>query len=363
MLENDAGHNYNQASRNAVFAWFGKWLFGSDDGERFSELPFTADKPEDLRVFGDGPLPDHAVDEAALVQYLIERSETQLEKLRPEDTKSLRKFRQIMSVACRAAIGATVPAPEDLLVTPCGRSKKKGSAAQTLYLSRKAHGDRIPATLYIPDTPSGGATLVVHPEGHAGLIDAEKRTPGPILQALLKRGQHVMTVDAFMTGAAQGQRNTEEVVYMTTYNHTDTSNRVQDIITGITYLRERANASAVSVVGIGEAGLWCLLACGLDPHIARAAIDTDQFDNDDDQAYLDRLFIPCLRRAGDFRTVAALAAPAALLLHNTGSAFRTEWIEDVYRVANARDRLRVQHRRTPIQDVVSWVVDGPSDTV
>src|SRR5207253_1207652 len=84
--------------------------------------------------------------------------------------------------------------------------------------------------------------------------------------------------------------------------------------------------SDLRVIGIGEAGLPTLLACALAPSIGRVAIDTNGFPNEDDQAYVDGLFAPGLRRAGDLRTAAMLIAPKPLCLFNTGDIFKTDRI-------------------------------------
>jgi dienelactone hydrolase len=359
-IQIDAGHNYNKDSRNAVYAWFGRWLFGSNDPERFMERPYTVDPPETMLVFADEPVPGHAVDAEGLVRHATAQFRTQLEKLKPADAKSLRKFRQTMSTAFRAAIGISTPDMEDLVVAPRGRYKGEAYAARQFYLGRQAAGDRIPATWYAPSGAVSGAALIVHPDGRAGLTEQDRRSPGSMIQALLKQGYAVLAIDPFLTGEAGGALETQRYAYFTTYNHTATANRVQDIITAVTYLRQHAGVSSVSLVGLGEAGLWGLLACGIDPHIVRAALDIAQFDSADDQAYLDRLFIPCLRRLGDVKTAATLAAPAALLLHNIGATFETDWIEDMYRLVNAQDRLRLSRRPASGQQIVKWATEGPA---
>ena len=47
----DTGHNYNKDSREAVYAWFGKWLLGITDPAKLKEQPFTVEKDEDMLVF------------------------------------------------------------------------------------------------------------------------------------------------------------------------------------------------------------------------------------------------------------------------------------------------------------------------
>ena len=355
----DAGHNYNEQSRNAVYAWFGRWLFDSEDAERFTERPYTAEPPESMLAFTEETKPEQAMDEEKLFDLWLDRSKQQLEKLKPKDSKSLRKYRQTIGGGFKSAIGASAPALDDLLSTEPESFKGKGYVGQLAYIGCKKQGDRIPVALYKSDKPARGATLVVHPQGRVGLTDEDGKSAGTLLQSLMREGHTVLTVDTFLTGEAEGELNTEKYAYYTTYNRTETSHRVQDIVTAITYLRQRTGFSSVSLIGLGEAGLWALLACGLDPHIVRAVADTSQFDTDDDQAYNDRLFVPCLRRVGDVKTAAAMAAPADLMLHNTGTAFKTEWMEDIYRLGNSAEHLKILRPPATGRQIVQWIINGP----
>ena len=360
QVQIDAGHNYNIDSRNAVYAWFGKWLFGSEDPDRFTEKPFTADPPESLLVFANQPVPAHAVDAIKLTAHFIKQAENQFNKLKPTDAKTFRKFRQVMNVGYRTAIGAEAPEADQLIETLKSRQKGDGFTATHLYFGREGVGDRIPATYYAPLDGVKGATLVVSPEGRKGFLQ-DARTPGILIQSLLKERYAVLSIDAFLIGEADGSMDTTRYGFYTTYNRPPAAHRVQDIVTAVTYLRQRAAVTSISLIAVGEAGLWGLLACGADPHINRAALDTNQFDSDNDEAYLSQLNIPCLRRIGDVRTATALAAPAALLLHNTGSTFETEWISEVYRAANAKDCLTFLKQTASTQQMVRWAVVGPTD--
>ena len=51
-----------------------------------------------------------------------------------------------------------------------------------------------------------------------------------------------------------------------------------------------------------------------------SVLDVGDFDTSSDAAYLDRLYIPGLRRAGDLKTAAALAR-GTLVIHNAGDRF------------------------------------------
>lgn len=47
----NAPHNYNRESREAVYEWFGKWLLGESDLEKFKERPYELDRDQDILVF------------------------------------------------------------------------------------------------------------------------------------------------------------------------------------------------------------------------------------------------------------------------------------------------------------------------
>ena len=84
------------------------------------------------------------------------------------------------------------------------------------------------------------------------------------VQPLLARGHMVMSIDAFNTGAAKARRDMSDP-FFTTYNRTDDSHRVQDILTAIAYLEGRPEVARVNLAGVGKGGLWCLLARALAP--------------------------------------------------------------------------------------------------
>jgi len=359
----DAGHNYNQDSREAVYAWFGRWLLGITEESQLKEQPFEVEKKEDLLVFHDRERPAHALDAAGLTRSRIEAAEQQLAALKPQDPAGLDRFRAVMEPALRHTLAAAWPNEADLVAERQGITERGDFTAERLLLGRRGRGDRIPALLYRPAAGAGlgpaPATLVVHPDGKAALVDAAHARPGPLVAGLLQRGQVVLAIDCFLTGEyhtpfALTQRS-QDVRYFTTFNRTDVAWRVQDILTGLAYLHSRPDVATVHLAGLGQAGLWCLLARGLAPWVGRTAVDVAEFDNADDDRFLQDLFVPGLRRAGDFRTAATLTAPQPLLIHHTGEAFDTRWIVDVYRAVGAETALRVEKEQLSDAALVEWL--------
>jgi hypothetical protein len=143
--------------------------------------------------------------------------------------------------------------------------------------------------------------------------------------------------------------------FFTTYNRTDDANRVQDILTAIAYLKTRPEVSSINLVGFEKAGLWCLLARALAPELQNTVADTSQFRSQDDQSYLDQLYIPLLRRAGDFRTALTIAPATRLLLHNTGPQFEIEWVRNAYRISRAEATLRIESSKISEAEILAWL--------
>jgi Acetyl xylan esterase (AXE1) len=287
-------HNYNVESREAMYAWFGRWLLNDPDPEHFRERPFTVDA-EALRVWNARrPLPADALPEPELIDSMIEAGEKQLAALQPKDAASLLRFRQMMAPALSYALGVHVPdAPAD------------------------------------PDAAAGAQHVLVVSLAGDGSAGERMRA------ALEQRGYQVATL------ALPPVEIGPEAIwaeFYTCYNRTPLGDRVQAIVDRIAAMGS-AGQAPIDVVGLGRAGLWTLLARGLAPGAGRTAVDVARFDNRDDSAYLDQLYAPGLRRAGDLRTAALLAAPAPLCLFNTGTAFQTDAIGAGYRALKAPLRV------------------------
>lgn len=349
----DADHNYNKDSREAVYGWFAKWFLGEEDGTKFKEVPFEVERDEALRVFHNRELPAHALDAEGLTHSWIETAEEQLAAHKPTDAGSLEQFREEMGAALRRSLAIATPDS-----TRSNAVEESSFTAQPLVIGGK---DQLPSLFLTPkaEEANGSATLIVHPQGAMNLMNPETGQPTRLVSELLAAGELVLGVDLFLTGvhsSADGKviRNTSDR-YFTTYNRTDAALRVQDILTALAHLKAQTGVSTLNLIGLGEAGLWCLLAAGF-ADVDRIVVDAHQFDTDNDEAYLQTLPIPSIRRVGDFRTAGTLIAPRPLLIHNTNNTFQTDWIADVYRAVDAADRLRVERDTVSDSDIAAWLV-------
>jgi hypothetical protein len=257
-----AEHNYNKDSREAMYAWMARWLQHAPEDVKRPERSFSLDKITDLLVFYARPLPDGAVTAEQLTDRWIASAKAQLAAT---DLPT-------RSAALRHALGfgpVTTPAPA---APDVARGKPSKGARRTAVIAGSQ----------------------------------------PELEALLrKQGFDVRPVTFTPFDAAAAAK----VQHFETYNRTAASQRVADIVAAL-----QASPSAVLVAN-GDAALPALLAAAIVP-VRLVVADAGGFDTSSDAQFLDRVYIPGLRRAGDFQTAAAMAR-GEVIVHNAGDAFHS----------------------------------------
>jgi dienelactone hydrolase len=344
-----ADHNYNRDSREAVYAWFGRWVLGKADGAPVKEAEYQPEPPPDLLVFYGRELPKGAKTQAQIVEALIEARRAQLAALRPRDPAGLARFREILGPGLRHAVAAESPGVDELLESPLPPGPKAGP--RDLVVGRRGQGDRVPVRLWAPRTGKGKATLIVHPDGVAGT----EAHDGSLVEPLRRAGHLVAAIDAFNTGNARARRDTSDR-FFTTYNRTDDANRAQDILTTLAWLRRQAGVREVSLVGLERAGPWCLLAAGLATGLHAVVADADQLATERDLAYLERLSIPLLRSVGGFETALTLGLGTPLRVHDTGGVFDTAAVEESARATGTARTLQVSREKLTDAGLVVWLL-------
>jgi dienelactone hydrolase len=341
-----ADHNYNQASREAVYGWFSRWLLGRPDASPVAERESTAEQPADLLVFHGRGLPEGARTQAQIVERLVEARRAHLAALRPRDAAGLARFREVLGPGLRHALAAERPPAEDLLESPSRSGVLAG--VRDLAVGRRGRGDRVPLRLWAPPPESRRAVLVVHPEG----LEAVTAREGSLVDPLRRQGWLVASIDAFNTGSARAWRDTSDR-FFTTYNRTDDALRVQDVLTALAWLKTRPGVRSVSLVGLDRAGLWCLLAQALAPDLDAVVADAAGFASESDASYLGPISIPLLRSVGGFETALTLGLGSRLLVHGTAGAFDTTAAEASARAASGR--LEARRETLPDAGVVAWL--------
>jgi hypothetical protein len=109
-----------------------------------------------------------------------------------------------------------------------------------------------------------------------------------------------------------------KVRHFETYNRTPAARRVADIVSAL-----EADPGA-AIVASGDDALAALLASAVvTPRIA--VLDVGPFDTSKDTDFVDRLYVPGLRRAGDLATAAAVAGNA-VVIHGAAEQFALDGV-------------------------------------
>ena len=342
----DSPHNYHKDSREAVYAFFGKHILGDADASRFLERSSQPEQLSSLLYLWGRPLPDGAVAFEELVRQRIAASEEDTLALAVRDPASLDRARSAFKERLGLALLVEVPGQGDVAMQHVEGAE--------LLLGRKGAGDRIPAKFVNADSRQAPPALLVHPSGKTA---AEQSDIG---RALIESGAPVLLVDAFQIGSAVAERdivgagrNAER--YYHVFNRSDDANRVQDILTALAFLRQQDGVDAVNLIGLGRAGLWALLAASIDGEVQSVVADLDRFDAATDSAYVDGLFIPGLRRAGDFRAAASLLSGGKVLLHNGHEAFPSPWFRAAFEAAGRSDSLKIENGVASVEVALDWI--------
>ncbi len=346
----EADHNYNRDSREAVYAWFGRWVLGQTDAALFRERSSNPGQPADLLVFYGRDLPREARSQQEIVDALVASRKAQLEALRPRNAGDLKRFRALMTPGLRHALAAEWPDPGAVLEAPSSPAAK--APVRDLALGRRGVGDRVPVRAWAPlSRASGKATLVVHPGG----IEGAAARQASLIDPLRRRGHLVASLDAFNTGSARAARDTSDR-FFTTYNRTDDALRVQDVLTALAWLTRQPGVRRVSLVGLDRAGLWCLLAQALAPDLAAVVADADAFATEADASWVERLPMALVRGVGGFETALTLGLGTPLHVHGTAGVFETAVTEASARATGTGQRFRVSREKLSDAEVAAWLL-------
>jgi len=350
----DFGHNYNQTSREAVYAWFGQWLLGLPKAESLKESPYTKEPDADLRVFPDGKLPYDALSKDQFIESLKGAHRDQWQKLMPRSQAGLERFKRTMLPAWKHTLQVEWPKTSVEL-----RMKELPQEvdwmATEMTFKRTGESQAVTAICYRqkPLISRRGTKLVVVAdnnltEGYVGY----NGEPVGLAAKLLRRGHAVMVIQSFSSGETADQFAN----FFTTYNRTKLQVRVRDLLAvcaGAKGFDFGGGEGNTVLCGVGAAGLWTLMAA---PAADAVAADCNTVDAlTDEQLLATDLFAPGLRNIGTFEGAAMLAAPNPLLLHKTGKSFPTDGIRSAYQASGIPRKPRIESSRLTDDALVDWI--------
>jgi hypothetical protein len=340
-------HNYNKESREAVYQFFNETVLNSPAPVK--EANFRVDFPQELLALFGRTRPANAIKNLEqFVESQIRDARAMTARLQPHDAATLAAARDTFSEQLKFSLLAFRPKAADV------HADKKAALpmGERLVLTREGKGDQVPAVWLAPSAlrPNVAPTLIVHPNGIAAVLNS------PLARTLLNRGGIVMSIDAFQTGTAVAPRDINARGF-SSYNLTNDEARVQDILTALEYLRARSKAPTVNLVGLEAAGLWSYFARTQAGDGVNLVADLAQFAADTDAEYVNRLYIPGLRKAGDFRAGSVMNSQGRELLYNASPQFPADWARQAAQVAGNELDLRSGSVTEP--DVAAWITSVP----
>ena len=354
----DYYHNYNQPVRELVYRWFHEWMPARSGNISNKEQPFTVEPDSSLLVFMNKDVTDRnltfhemdpslyhnlprdalQMDEKAMIKYLADASQKQFQQYWPGNRSEWKTFNKFYGTGYRHSVAAVEL--DKVHAKVIGVSRQNSYKLQKLIIERSNNRDWIPAILLQPEhsehTASGGVTMVIAPNGKSELLDSMRGKPGSLVQKLLDQGQSVLLPDLFNTGEhilPEGNTTQRNVSadYFTTFNKTDTQERVQDILTLARYMKVKFPNQERNLIGLRDAGIWSLLAAPLTGDFSQIICDADQLNPIQPKALLP-FFIPGLAKYGDIRTAMALSAGSdtRLNVYNVSSDLDIKSIRKMY---------------------------------
>jgi dienelactone hydrolase len=321
-------HNYNQVSRELFYAWANRFMKGGT-GET-KEPPMKPSTVAELTVFdADHPRPKDYLIIPQLKVKMRKEGDEDIRRRTPHDRESLDKFLGVTSVALKAMIVDEPAQPGDVLVEDKGQETVGDFKVEKFLLARKQAPvvwpkESVPVAVLLPKESKGRVVIWSDAEGKGSLL--ANGTPIPAIKKLLDEGVTIVAPDAYLTGEfhAAGKLTPPQEVdkryagYFHGYNRSVLANRAHDLVTTIGFAKERYKPTSISLVGLGPAGVWTVLAKGIvGGAVERVAADLGSWRFKDITLPDDPRIIPGARKYGDLGQLAILCAPSPMLLAGT----------------------------------------------
>jgi hypothetical protein len=325
-----AGHNYNAESRAAVYAFFRRHL--NPPGPPIENPPPVAVETKalgDLRVFPDTVLPKAARAGRAVAQDWIRSASANLARAFPSDGAALASFRTTFGPALALVLNVEKPAAASMLRAAETEETRDGWVLARERIGRQGRGDAVEleSVRRAGGNPAGAVLLVAH-ESLGRLQPGTGLVGIPAVRTLIAQGQAVYRVRGYASGQLRiGDREWDGFAQPAAYNRPNEVLAIQDILTAIASIRQARPTAALTVIGVGAAGLGTALAAAIDGGASRLIADLNGQDPGYDRTFRKMLPVGAIRQVGDLRTALLMIAGPVHLV-NAGSTFDRAWIAE-----------------------------------
>ncbi len=368
------GHNYNYASRAAMYKWLNRHLHLGQP-EPIVEEDYQRLSRQELTVWeADHPQPPGGDDfERQLVQWWDRDSCQQLDALLPQSAAQLATYQETIRRGIAAIVGRALPDPDHLELQIVTRVQQDDCTHVACLLTyhlppRLASGanqqgrtehvqEQIPLLVFQPAQPSGRSCILLTPEGKSGLFDEQGHLRAP-LRTLLAAGTTLWAPDLLYQGEflADGQvvdstrrveNPREAAAYTFGYNPTLFAHRTHDVLTLMGLVRSEPDLGPgtlhlkeLDLAGLGYTGPIAAVAAGLVPDaVDRLAVDQANFRFAAVDQIHSPMFLPGGAKYHDLPGVLALTAPKNLWLAH--SQDMPSVVRTAYTTAQAEQKLQI----------------------
>lgn len=288
-------HNYNAVTRSAFYTFVNKH-FNLGFPAPVIEEDFEPLPAEQLTVWNQEHPAPKAADpdfERRLLKWLTEDANKQLN----EAAASAEGIEKVLRPALETVIGRTYK-NAGTVDWELGDKQDKGNFLEmTGKLLNRTYGEEVAVTWHYPKDWKGRVAIWLGDEGRAGMTHEEVRR-------LVDLGTAVVGADLLFQGGEPVKQtrvveNPREFAgYTHGYNHSLFAQRVHDVLSLVTFLRNtkvgsHPNPESVVLAGRGEAGPIALAARALaGSAVDRAAVNTNGFRFGKVLDYRDPMFLP-----------------------------------------------------------------------
>lgn len=343
-------HNYNYASRAAMYPWLDRWLV-LKAGELAVETDYVSVTPDEIRSVAT--IDDAAIDrghEVALMKAIDAKSAEAFAKLTPTDDKSLSRYKNTVGKALHVLLDGAERSLEGVKVSAVDKQRSDGHSIVTLSITGGETGGELPALARLPRNVETIA-VVASAAGKAAIGPADT-LPTELAAALLKQGIGVVGVDLFAQGelatadgpltempVVPGQRPVAALTYG--YNRTAVAHRASDLLASIAAAKTlQPSIKKVVVVAEPEAAPYAVAALAMaGDAVDGAVVDTGGFRFGDLRSWRDPNFLPGAVKYGDMTGLLALGAPRTTILLSEPADDTPSIATQAYAAAGAADRL------------------------
>lgn len=355
-------HNYNCASRAAMYRWFDRHLC-LNTGDQLQERDFTPVAAAEVSI-DDLPGDIDRGFEVELMRRIDQMSRSQLKTLLPTDASTLARYQATVGNAIDVMLGLATAADASTTVAERSRETNDSITVRRILLRRSGQQVELPVVVLTPPEATT-VTVVTAAEGAHAVLDDDGQ-PTELSKRLLEVGSAVIGADLFAQGSlapeARPLRMAPTVPDMRPvpsltygYNRTPVAHRACDLLDVL---------KAIDQLELGPRRVGLVIGPGAAPYGVPALakirsakladtilVDTQGFRYASLKSWRDPRFLPGAVKYGDIPGMLALAAPTSVVV--TGES-RNELrvARTAYRSADSLHRLAIFSAGTPRQDAV-----------